>query len=150
LLTVRIVVSVPAALIIGTIEAFFRAELPQVGAKIRGLIIQLLLYADDLTQTAESPVELQFLHAIFKFSTAVGLTESIKKYEIAILVLLNCAIYYFALVSVCVGLRCFNLTLSDLVWFGWLLPDLLLSGLGSSVVQYIILLWFDLRWSTLL
>jgi len=56
-----------------------------VGAKIRGLIIQLLLYADDLTLTAESPEELQLLlDALLKFSTAVGLTVSIKKSEIVI------------------------------------------------------------------
>lgn len=72
-------------LFIDRIEAFLRTEMPHVGAKLRGLIIQLLLYADDLTLLADSPRELQqLLDALLRFSTAVGLTVNIKKSEIVI------------------------------------------------------------------
>ena len=72
-------------LFIDRIEAFLNSKLPNVGAKMMGKIIQLLLYADDLALMAEQPDEMQaLLDSLHVFCEATKLTVSIKKSEIVL------------------------------------------------------------------
>lgn len=72
-------------LLIDRIESFFRDRLPHVGAHIRHVLVQILLYADDLALLATSPHDMQsMLNCLKDFCDITGLTVNIKKSEIVV------------------------------------------------------------------
>eukprot|EP00798_Chlamydomonas_sp_ICE-L_P028679 gene28679-biopygen32588 len=72
-------------LFIDRIESFLQSKLPNVGAELRGKILQLLLYADDLAIMAESPADMQaMLDCLRDFCEATKMAVNIKKTEIVV------------------------------------------------------------------
>lgn len=73
-------------LLIDRFEKFVALKLPDVGVRLRDIILKVLLYADDLVLLAESPSDLQLLlDALLCFSKLNGLTVNIKKSEVVVL-----------------------------------------------------------------
>jgi hypothetical protein len=72
-------------LFIDMIEGFLAEKFPQIGVKLRDIILQVLLYADDLVILAESPQELQsLLNGLSEFCDVYSLTVNVKKSEMVV------------------------------------------------------------------
>ena len=72
-------------LLIDRIEAFMHEMLPGVGVHLGQMLLQILLYADDLVLLAESQADLQkMLDALQQFCELMGLTVNVKKSEAVI------------------------------------------------------------------
>ena len=72
-------------LFIDRIEAFIRARCPGVGVEMAGMILQVLLYADDLVLMATSPQDLQkLLDCLSAFCHASGMTVNVRKSEVVV------------------------------------------------------------------
>ena len=72
-------------LFIDRIETVFSNMLPQLGIRMGSMLVQVLLYADDLVLLAESPGELQsMLDLLSNFCVCNSLTVNVKKSEVVI------------------------------------------------------------------
>ena len=72
-------------LFIDRIETVFSNLLPQLGIRMGSMLVQVLLYADDLVLLAESPGELQsMLDLLSNFCVCNSLTVNVKKSEVVI------------------------------------------------------------------
>ena len=72
-------------LFIDRLEGFLRDELPLVGVHVGHLLIQILLYADDLVLMAESAADLQqCLDVLKRFCDLTGMQVNVRKSEAVI------------------------------------------------------------------
>jgi hypothetical protein len=69
-------------LFIDRLEAFLASEHPRIGVNLHGILINLLLYADDLVLMAETPDDLQsLLDSLSVFCDLNSMTVNVKKSE---------------------------------------------------------------------
>ena len=72
-------------LFIDRIESVFSNILPGVGIQMGNMLVQVLLYADDLVLLAESPAQLQsMLDVLQNFCACNSLTVNVKKSEVVV------------------------------------------------------------------
>jgi len=72
-------------LFIDRIESVFSNILPGVGIQMGNMLVQVLLYADDLVLVAESPAQLQsMLDVLQNFCACNSLTVNVKKSEVVV------------------------------------------------------------------